>query len=624
MYLDDLAPVQQYAQFKVGLHGQLGIDDKAIMHCGKFYSHSISAHSPSMLEYDLDGSYNVFECEVAINDIPLDVQCNPVNFSVYADNELVAHVPQVRSHENSRRISVNIHGAKKLVLKSYVQHDDPNNWCQSIWIMPQIHTDANKNMIGALGDMRITIPNKIVQSNKCIATVVTPDFVDKLGAMLYSLKQHGNCGDVDIVVFAFGQSDKYAELESRFGITLVNCDYLSDFTYKIKTVCLSIAHVVQANKYLILDADMLILDDISNIFNMLDDMDDDKILVCREASLTAQTTLKDSLLISDSMYYGKVEDLEFLNVSDSEGNCKFCINNGVYAGTRKAILGIESATRATTPNSIYYERERLDIHCFWREQAIMNIVLAKLNSAIELNEEHNLQLHARNVDILWDGKTPIATYKGRRVKILHFNGSGRNKYPELMETYANYAQYAKVKNDDMNNKIKSLQLWYQHDAPKNIFKNENDMIEKATLLYKLVNNNTYNNALVIDNNYAFITACLSDTEMNITSLVREKEGSIQTYIDQHVDYIQGDILANLKKIYEEEHNYDIILSNNYVTPYDAYSQFLILQKYLVNGAKMIMFIPDGFNVSEYFQKIDKHKINTVHWGDFIIVDLKQS
>jgi lipopolysaccharide biosynthesis glycosyltransferase len=613
MFLDNLTAIKQDAQFDVGVNGQLGIDNGFIMHSGKFYSHGIGAHAPSVIEYELDGTYNSFECEVAINDIPADASCNPVNFLVYVDDELVAYIPQVYAHESSRRINVNIHGAKNIRLETSIQHDDVNNWCQSVWIMPQIHTENNSLVLGALGDIIIEIPDKIKYTNKCIVTVVTDNFTDKLSALLYSIKQHGNCDDVDFVVFGFGEIDNYLDIIEKYKITLIKCKYTSDFTYKIKTSALSMAQVVMANKFLYLDADMLVTGDITPIFDMLDNVEDDKILICREASMQVKNTLGEILTLPDKMYYGKPEDLPYLNMNNAEINYKLTINNGVYAGTRKAILGLESAMRATLPHSIYYEKERIDVKCFWREQGIMNIVLARLNSAVELDETYNLQLHNRDVDIEWIGKIPVVKYKGKQVKILHFNGLGREKYPELMSTYTDLSKFSTIKYDKTYNLIKQLELWYAKEQPIDLFKTEKDMCDNVFNLSSLITDSM----LILDNDTAFITTCakyLSD-DLNTTSLLKNKCGAIEKYTGLDLEYQEGDILVNLRKM--EDEKFDFILSNNCGTIYETYTQFLMLQKY---NAKIIYLLPYDFKVNEYVQKLHKHNVRTMCIGRLMIVD----
>jgi len=83
---------------------------------------------------------------------------------------------------------------------------------------------------------------------------------------------------------------------------------------------------------------------------------------------------------------------------------------------------------ASLPGAESWVDERADVG--WRNQFVVNVALAKLGGARELDPVWNLQLHAQDVETDSGPGLPSARWRGRPVRVLHFSGSGRRKLTE--------------------------------------------------------------------------------------------------------------------------------------------------------------------------------------------------
>jgi predicted O-methyltransferase YrrM len=72
----------------------------------------------------------------------------------------------------------------------------------------------------------------------------------------------------------------------------------------------------------------------------------------------------------------------------------------------------------------------------WRNQFLFNLALARLRCGVELDERYNLQLNGSDADVQSTAGPPRVSWQGRGVRVLHANGWGRNKYPQLRGLYA--------------------------------------------------------------------------------------------------------------------------------------------------------------------------------------------
>ena len=70
---------------------------------------------------------------------------------------------------------------------------------------------------------------------------------------------------------------------------------------------------------------------------------------------------------------------------------------------------------------------------------MFNLALARLQCGTELDGRFNVQLHVQDVDVRRGPEGITAAWRGKEVRVLHFSGPGRDKYPECKGLFARVA-----------------------------------------------------------------------------------------------------------------------------------------------------------------------------------------
>ena len=99
------------------------------------------------------------------------------------------------------------------------------------------------------------------------------------------------------------------------------------------------------------------------------------------------------------VYGGSDADLHRLGVTAQEAAFPLVVNDGIFAGSREALLALDGAIRAM-PLATRWVDERHNI--WWRNQFIFNLALARLRCGIELDSSYNVQLHVQDVQLRQD------------------------------------------------------------------------------------------------------------------------------------------------------------------------------------------------------------------------------
>jgi len=431
MYLDTL-PLQRtsvgYGQ--LGTHGNLGYEGKSVLVQRKRYRHALSTHPPAHLEFNLGGRFSRFHCQLSLND---DVHSGVSNaeFDVFADKRLVA-TAHVVAGEPPHVIESNIAGAQVLELKVTT-----HSWayCHAVWLDPQVEESVDrvstKTLVDCLKRAEITLPVTIPSAERCIATVVSPGFESLLDDMLGSLYANGGCQDALLVVFALSHNTACERVVAKYRGLLIRCKPNSRVNAMSKGILYSVAHVINAQQFLCLDADMLVLGDLKPVFAALDACSEGSILACREGNGKSFSNLEHALCTA---YGGQATDIQrVLGTTEGEGSYPFVVNDGFFAGSRSALFALDSTIRAM-PGAIAWIDEQRNI--WWRNQFIFNLALARLQCGVELEASYNIQLHVQNVQFNNVNGRIQASWQGRTVHVLHFSGTGRHKYPQLRNLFA--------------------------------------------------------------------------------------------------------------------------------------------------------------------------------------------
>ena len=428
MYLDTIDPFFSTVGWgTLGRRGELGYDRKRVTVGRQAYAHALSAHAPSRLMFDLGGRYATFRSHVALND---DVPGGfaQAHFYVIADGRRVAAVERVVAGAAARQIEADIAGARTLELTVGAPHRD---YAHAVWLEPQVDPlpVAPTTLVDCLARAEIELrPFPTVE--RCIATVVTAGLEAMLDDMLGSVVANGGCVEVGLFVFVVGESERCQAIAAKYGAATIRCRTITQASTAIKSILYSIAHVVDARQYLCLDADMIATGDLSPLFAALDVLPARSILVCRDCNNDAYRDLHHVL---EANYGGGEEDVALLGMTDAERRYPLVVNDGLFASSRAALLALDSTVRGIQDAAKWMDaRDRAPL----RNQFIFNLALARLDAGVAIDDTWNVQLHAQDVE--WDQSTrrAVASWNGRRARVVHFSGSAKRKYPSVQGHYA--------------------------------------------------------------------------------------------------------------------------------------------------------------------------------------------
>lgn len=432
MYLDNLAPLRADVGYgQLGLCGSLGYEGKAVRVRRVAYPHALSSHPPAHLTFHLGGRFSRFCCQVALND-DVAAGVSHADFIVLADGRQVATTTHVLAGAEPCPLQANISGAQRLEL---VVKTSRWEYCHAIWLDPQVDDGTvdgtTEKLLDCLGRAEITLPISPPRTDRCIATVVSPGFEKLLDDMLGSFYANSGCQDALVLVFALDANAACEQVAAKYQATLVRCRSRARINATSKAVLYSAARFVEARQFLCLDADMLVLGNLNPIFAALDACPEGSILVCREGNGNGINTLEQALR---TIYWDPSADLQrLLGKNADEANYPLVVNDGLFAGNAEALLALDGVIRAM-PFAAEWTDQRRTI--WWRNQFIFNLALARLHCGVELDATYNVQLHVQDVEIHHTQGRIQATWHGRPVRVLHFSGVGRRKYPQWRNLFA--------------------------------------------------------------------------------------------------------------------------------------------------------------------------------------------
>ncbi len=130
------------------------------------------------------------------------------------------------------------------------------------------------------------------RAKRCVATVGSARYADLLDNLLGSIRANGGLDDALLVVFVVDGDPECLRIAENYGAQIIECRPLTRLGVGIKSVLYSVARVVDADEYLCLDADMLVLGDLQPVFQTLAACSENAILVCREGNRSNRGKLK--------------------------------------------------------------------------------------------------------------------------------------------------------------------------------------------------------------------------------------------------------------------------------------------------------------------------------------------
>lgn len=426
MFLRALDALSHQVTFgELGADGNLGYGNLLVSVCGRHYPGAISAHPPSRLTFKIPDHSGSFRAYVALNDSSEPRAC--ADFSVKVDGELVGCAPRVRPGEPPRLIEADVRGGSTLELSADAQ---PWGGCHGLWIDPSFGpmTDFVRT---ALPSVRLVRPHQPLRTDKCIVSIVTPDYADMADNFFGSLWKNGGCSDASVVLLCPEVTKEVQLLADRVNASVLALDLSDTSTYAMKCAAYSVAQVVRANSYLIADVDMLVLQPLSEVFGALKASLPDAVLICREQSGDPQQTAWSALFGGGHPYFGSESDARDLCTDRAQAEKMFAVNGGLMAATRRGLLSLENLMMDMLPRSAAWEMANPEVK--WREQGLLNIALSRLGSAVELSGAYNIQMavsdNAVDSPVM---SSPTAAAGEGAARVVHFNGArGRAMYDSV-------------------------------------------------------------------------------------------------------------------------------------------------------------------------------------------------
>ena len=268
-----------------------------------------------------------------------------------------------------------------------------------------------------LGRLEIVRPQALPCTEQCVATVASPGYDVLLDNLLASLSANGGCPDALRVVFLVGECTACERVIARHRAVPVFCRPLAPLNSAVKSALYSVSRFIDAEKFLCIDADMLVLSSLEPLFSTLEACPDGSILVCRDGNDMRWRNLG---YACRRLYRGEESGLPpFPEAVAREELYPLVVNDGLFVGGRAAMRALDRVIRSV-PEFVPWTNDHHP-----RNQFVFNWALARLRCAVELNSTWNVQLHAQVVDMSRENGRPRATWKGRSVRVLHFNGHGR-------------------------------------------------------------------------------------------------------------------------------------------------------------------------------------------------------
>src|SRR5215831_3934127 len=342
MYLDQIPLLEMQVGYgDLGMNGSLGYEGQSVVVHHQYYAHAFGTHPPARVRFRLDRLYAGFSCRVALND-DVPPGRSHADFAVLADGREVAVETFVQAGESPRVLTADVSGAEHLEL---VVRTSRWEHCHAVWLDPQVDESPVPitRITDSLNRAEFSVPPSLPRAQKCVATVVSPGFEHLLDDMLGSFYANGGCQDALVVVLIIDGNAACERVVSKYKATPIRCQSRAGLNPMTKAVMYSIARVVDAQYYLCLDADMMVLGDLRPVFAALEACPPGRILTCREGNSHEANHLGSAI---GWIYGGGASDLRQLEVSEAEQSYTLVVNDGIFAGDQNALRALDGVIRA--------------------------------------------------------------------------------------------------------------------------------------------------------------------------------------------------------------------------------------------------------------------------------------
>ena len=599
MYLDTILPTKtQTGHGGLGLMGGMGYPILLSVN-GLFFEHSLSAHPPSSLRYALDQTYQMLSCRVALNDSSADH--TEANFLIYADGVLQAVAARVRKGEAPRYMEARLYGAKQVEL---VVESRNAEGCHALWIDPVLHESAPMIMTGVLNRTHIMMPQRPRVVRRCIAIVADDRVASMADNFLSSLYRNGNVKDCHVVILAEENSELIPSIARKFGAQVIEVRRVVDYApIWIKTAAYSLAHIVQADQYLVFDIDMLVIDQVRALFHTIDTASDLAILAARESWIPHHLTLGSLISEQAEPYGGQPENASLLQMTPREFGYNLIVNGGVFGGGRKALLALDNTMRAMSPGGIIWMDQRIDLP--WREQALFNLALARLECGHEIDERYNTQLLRRDDVVIHVQEEHILAACGHKpVNVLHYNGDvGREKYRGMESFYLHVSpcKFSGYSEDGLESYLAALFAYASKQVQDggvfnaHIYESLLGMDNVLRFIASLCREMEPESILDINTNQGAVGGCLASYATSCKAKITrisEKDtplfDALPDHITKEIERLSGSLFVHCKRLSKEDQKFDLIAMDTSLSEKNTSMLILLSAKLLNPGGSILI------------------------------------
>lgn len=387
---------------------------------GLSFDNYISAHPSAILKYRIPESSQYFSCQIALNDSSEEFSAVDFEFIVDGDTKYYSHnvgkftlVDVAFLLENNSTLEIRIISTNKII-------------CHSLIINPIFSSKKPNHILCPIHKSKISTEKYTKEKfNVCIASFIDTKFI-KYAEILQQTILDKSTTEIKFVYLGESSSEIIDFCQKTNSIFIpITCVYGQDIANKQvqaiyhKPSTYSIAKIINANIYIIIDVDMICTSDINLLVERIESNNPESISVCKDAH-TEGLTFGDLIIAEWSAYKGSVANKHMLRLTPKELSSPLIINSGVIAGKKKAILGVEDTMRRLMPSSIFYLNDKISEPV--REQALMNLSMIKYGEVELLHKKYNLQVLWEELNFEYDGKNIKAFSEDFEPCFAHFNG----------------------------------------------------------------------------------------------------------------------------------------------------------------------------------------------------------
>ena len=255
-------------------------------------------------------------------------------------------------------------------------------------------------LVDPLGQAQIVPPTPRPSAKRCVATVISDGREGMVDDLLDTIERFGGSPGLLVVVYCVGQRC-FEHFNGRAGVVPVLCHPLARVTQAVKNVVWTLPEIVDAESYVTLEADMLLLGALTPLFHTVESLSPGTILGCRPQWVYETWTdfakklahqQANPPLPAESTLSGlgaRREDLAWIfGVDTPLGHLHF--NGGLVAGDRLALTRIATAYRNLWPYSQLWIEGGTHLH--WGDEFLLNVLLSGLG-VVQLAPEWNHQVY---------------------------------------------------------------------------------------------------------------------------------------------------------------------------------------------------------------------------------------